>query len=151
MIKSIGRVGKSTWQQHETQGCLNSNPTGSCFYLKMYLGYQNACHANYQEIGRCDPRGECKKSVMCRQWSQERDPLWLWNPGQTWPEVQNMYQWSTAETNTLQNILNRRTVIKVDGQNIFTKEVPCPNLEHLEISCLSNSATILMSLFMHLF
>ena len=47
------------------------------------------CQADLCAVSRCHTRGESEESVVYRQGStQARDPPWLWNLGQTSPEVQ---------------------------------------------------------------
>ena len=49
-----------------------------------------ACHADLYIVSRCHTRGESQESSACRwQSTQARDPPWLWNPGETLPEVKN--------------------------------------------------------------
>ena len=52
--------------------------------------FRAGCHAGCQEVSRCHTRGEPEESIV-RRWqsTQVRDPSWLWNPGQTSPEIQN--------------------------------------------------------------
>ena len=49
-----------------------------------------SCHADFYTVSRCHTRGQSQEFIACRQQStQVRDPPWLWNPGETLPEVQN--------------------------------------------------------------
>ena len=48
------------------------------------------CHANLYTVSRCRTRGESQEFIAHRwQSMQARDPPWLWNPGETSPEVEN--------------------------------------------------------------
>ena len=48
------------------------------------------CHASHQEVNRCRTADEIREFIACRRQStQVRHPPWLWNPGETSPEVQN--------------------------------------------------------------
>ena len=49
-----------------------------------------SCHVGRQEVSGCCTRGEFEEYVAHRwQSMQARDPPWLWDPGQTSPEVQS--------------------------------------------------------------
>ena len=45
------------------------------------------CHADHYTVSRCHTRGESEHYTGDK--AGKRDPPWLWNPGQTSPEVQN--------------------------------------------------------------
>ena len=46
-----------------------------------------SCRADLHTDSRCRTRGESLRIIQARK--HARDPPWLWNPGQTSPEVQN--------------------------------------------------------------
>ena len=48
-----------------------------------------SCHADLYTVSRCHTRGESQEFIA-RRWqsTQVRHPPWLWNPGETSPEVQ---------------------------------------------------------------
>ena len=75
-----------------TSSSLSRSPDRIPASYLCYLHVANAtgCHAGCQEVSRCLTRGESEESIACRwQSMQARDPSWLWNPGETSPEVQN--------------------------------------------------------------
>ena len=75
----------STWSQI---CCLSPEPTTISSW-KLELRLINIIR-NHQEVSRCSTRCESQESIMHRWWTtQARDPPWLWNLGETSPEVQN--------------------------------------------------------------
>ena len=72
------------------------------------------CHADLCTASRCRTRGESQEFIACRwQSMQARDPPWLWNPGQTSPEVQNIaISVPTKRTDVLQNFLKKKKIKK---------------------------------------
>ena len=65
------------------------------------------CHADLYTVSRCHTRGESQEFIACRRQStQARDRPWLWNPGETSPEVQNRgISGPTKRTYVLQKII----------------------------------------------
>ena len=58
--------------------------------LEVHGSKRLGCHADLYTVSRCCTRDESQEFIA-RRWQsmQARDPPWLWNPGETSPEVQN--------------------------------------------------------------
>ena len=71
-----------------------------------------SCHADLYIVSRCHTRGESQEFIAHRwQSMQVRDPPWLWNPGETLPEVQNRsISGPTKRTYVLQKIFKKKTL-----------------------------------------
>ena len=83
----------------------SSTNSGTCTN-KYVDGKGSADNFGHQEISGCHNRGESKEFIA-HMWQsgQLRDPSWLWNPGQTSPEVQKRgTSGPTKKTDVLQNV-----------------------------------------------
>ena len=51
----------------------------------------NRSNANCQEVGRCSTRSGSQRMYITSAYTMQRrqNPLWLWNPEETSPEIQN--------------------------------------------------------------
>ena len=64
------------------------------------------------KVSRCHTRVECEESIAGGWWSTKtKDPHWLWNSGQTSPDIQNRgTSGPTKKTDVLQNFQKKFSV-----------------------------------------
>ena len=100
---------------------VNVFPNKQLFYLcYMHVGNVTGCHAGCQEVSRCRTRGESREFIARkRQSTQARDPLWLWNPRETSPEVQNRgISGPSKRTHVLQKMYKKTVLIRPSSDSI---------------------------------
>ena len=77
------------WPEHTLYCTLYSRfESHQCFYVYKYVDQKKrfGYHAGHQEVSRCHTRGESKEYIGHEA---RKHAYWLWNPGQTSPEIQN--------------------------------------------------------------
>ena len=96
----------------------------------------NGCHADLYTVSRCRTRGESQEFIA-RRWqsTQARDPPWLWNPGETSPEVQNRgISGPTKRTYVLQKFKKKQTMYNVMLKSVpYTRELLHQHMELVPI------------------
>ena len=99
--------------------------------------------AGYQNVSRCHSIGEPKDFIAHRQWSMKAgDPLWLWNPEQTYGVPQKVMMSSNFFKNKNAGGIHPQSTPPVHTHNpgaCWDTHIPCRDTcwdTHLPSSCL---------------
>ena len=87
--ETYSQAGVAEWLRALSCSMLGSNPTDTCGHVCRYVDWKGLS-TMLSTKRLTGVTGESEKSIGCRrEGTQVRDPPWLWNLGQTSPEVQN--------------------------------------------------------------
>ena len=99
------RHGRSRVRAPNLHQCLRTR-------LQVCWSKRLGCHADLYTVSRCRSRGESQEYIARRrQCMHARDPPWLWNSGETSPEVRNSISGPTKRTYVLQKFKRKHATL----------------------------------------